>query len=190
MGFFNYEEIIILKYNFKKFFYVNFFRQVSEDELEISKKTNELTKLLNKDYSKPKNWKNNVKMLYKECASHLPLEVMSNLMNDLIMQDDDMNFEFPSNQKTREISDLESRAVELFQSYVNKYGYSNVSSQSLSQILKLFKNSPHQPIPWTTLVIGKRKIVIYRVLSLLRNKRFLLKFLSRQNASKFAILFL
>ena len=137
---------------------------MSEDEHEISKKTNELTKLLNKDYSKPKNWKNNVKMLYKECASHLPLEVMSNLMNDLIMQDDnDMNFEFPPNQKTREISGLESRAVELFQSYVNKYGYSNVSSQSLSQILKLFKTTPHQPLPWTTLVIGKIIFNFYRL---------------------------
>jgi len=49
---------------------------------------------------------------------------------------------------------MESRAIELFQSYVNKYGYTKVSSQSLSQILKLFKTSAHQPIPWTTLVIG------------------------------------
>ena len=135
---------------------------MSEDEPEISKKINELAKLLNNDYSKPKNWKNNVKMLYKECAGHLPLEVIYTLMNDLIMQDHDMNFEFPQNQ-TREISDLESRAVELFQSYVNKHGYSNVSSQSLSQILKLFKTTPHQPLPWTTLVIGKIIFNFYRV---------------------------
>ena len=144
---------------FPKSYYMSIFRQVSEDELEISKKTNDLTKLLNRDDSKPKNWKNNVKMLYKECASHISLEVVSNLIDDLMMQDANVKLaDFPSNQKTiREITDMECRAIELFQTYVNKYGYSKVSSQNLSEILKLFKTSAHQPIPWTTLVIGKFK---------------------------------
>ena len=61
-------------------------RQVSEEDHEILRKMEELKTFFKKE-SKPINWKVKAKVLYKECASQLKLEALTELISGLIEND-------------------------------------------------------------------------------------------------------